>query len=134
LNDRVLRAPVDGVVLTRSAEPGEVVAAGASVLTLGNIEKPWARVYIAEQDLGRVKLGMAAEIRTDSYRDKSYAGKVTFISAEAEFTPKQIQTQEERVKLVYRVKVETPNPSGELKSNMPVDVTMHTGSGGRARP
>lgn len=127
LNDRVLIAPVDGVVLTKSVEQGEVVAAGTTVVTLGDVAKPWARVYIAEQDLGRVKLGMDAEIHTDSYKDKSYRGKVTFVSSEAEFTPKQIQTQEERVKLVYRVKVETPNPNGELKSNMPADVILRVG-------
>ncbi len=124
LSDRVLVAPVDGVVMTRSAELGEVVAAGTTVVTLGDVARPWARVYVAERDLGRVKLGMDAEVRTDSYPDKPYRGKVAFVSAEAEFTPKQIQTQEERVKLVYRMKVETPNPDGELKSNMPVDVTL----------
>lgn len=124
LNDRVLVAPVDGIVLTKSAELGEVIAAGTTILTLGDIARPWARAYIAEQDLGRVKIGMNAELSTDSYPGKTYTGRISFISSEAEFTPKQIQTQEERVKLVYRIKVETPNPQQELKSNMPVDVTI----------
>jgi HlyD family secretion protein len=124
LADRTLASPVDGVVLTRSAEPGEVLPAGATVLTLGDIERPWVRGYIAESDLGRVKLGMTARILTDSYPGKTYEGKVTFISSEAEFTPKQIQTQEERVKLVYRIKIEVPNPHRELKSNMPVDAEI----------
>lgn len=127
LSDRVLVAPVDGVVLSKSAEAGEVVAAGTTVLTIGDIARPWARAYIAEQDLGRVKLGMDAELRSDSFPGKDYHGKVSFISSEAEFTPKQIQTKEERVKLVYRVKIETPNPNGELKSNMPVDVFLRVG-------
>lgn len=124
LNDRVLIAPVDGVVLTKSAEQGEVIAAGTTILTLGDIDRPWARAYVAERDLGRVKIGMSADVHSDSYPGKSYPGKITFIASQAEFTPKQIQTQEERVKLVYRVKVETGNPGRELKSNMPVDVRL----------
>ncbi len=124
LADRTLASPVDGVVLTRSAEPGEVLPAGATVLTLGDIERPWVRGYIAESDLGRVKLGMTARISTDSYPGKAYEGKITFISSEAEFTPKQIQTQQERVKLVYRIKIDVPNPHRELKSNMPVDAEI----------
>lgn len=124
LADRTLLSPVDGVVLAKSAEAGEVLPAGAAVLTLGDIDRPWVRGYIAESDLGRVKLGMPAAVTTDSYPGKTYQGRVTFISSEAEFTPKQIQTQEERVKLVYRVKIELPNPNRELKSNMPVDVEI----------
>jgi HlyD family secretion protein len=82
------------------------------------------RAYIAEWDLGRVKTGMASTIRTDSFPGKAYTGQVTFVASEAEFTPKQIQTQEERVKLVYRIKIEVPNPQRELKSNMPVDAEI----------
>lgn len=124
LADRALAAPVDGVVLSRNAEPGEVMPAGASVLTLGDIDHPTVRCYINEKDLGRVKLGQTAAVTTDSFPGKTYRGKVSFISSEAEFTPKQIQTQEERVKLVYRIKVEIENPNRELKSNMPVDVRL----------
>lgn len=122
--DRTLKSPVNGVVLTKSAEAGEVLAAGAAILTLGDTEKPWVRCYIGESDLGRVKLGMPAIVKTDSYPDKTYQGRVTFISSEAEFTPKQIQTEDERVKLVYRIKIEVANPNGELKSNMPVDAEI----------
>lgn len=125
LKDRTLTAPVSGVVLTKSAEAGEVLAAGGVVVTLGNVAKPWVRGYINERDLGRVKLGMPVDIRTDSFRDKVYPGKITFISSEAEFTPKTIQTTEERVKLVYRIKIEVDNPQGELKLNMPVDAEIH---------
>ena len=82
------------------------------------------RGYINEQDLGRVKIGQAVSVTSDSFPGKTYKGKVTFISSEAEFTPKQIQTQEERVKLVYRIKIEVENPNRELKSNMPVDADM----------
>lgn len=124
LGDRAIASPVDGVVLSRNAEPGEVLPAGASVLTLGDIDHPTVRCYINERDLGRVKIGQPASITTDSFPGKTYKGKVSFISSEAEFTPKQIQTEEERVKLVYRIKVDIENPNRELKSNMPVDVRL----------
>ena len=123
-SDRTVHSPVNGVALTKSAEQGEVLAAGAPILTLGDIDRPWVRGYIGETDLGRVKLGMPATVTTDSYPGKQYKGRITFISSEAEFTPKQIQTQEERVKLVYRIKIEVENPNRELKSNMPVDAVI----------
>lgn len=124
LEDRVLRSPVDGVVLQKSAELGEVLAAGAAVVTIGDIDRPWVRGYIGEKDLGRVQLGMDVAVTSDSFPGKRYRGKLTFISSEAEFTPKQIQTEEERVKLVYRIKVEVENPGRELKSNMPVNAEI----------
>ena len=93
-------------------------------MTLGNLAKPWLRGYINEKDLGRVKLGTTVKVTTDSFPGKVYDGKITFIASEAEFTPKQIQTQEERVKLVYRIKIEIDNPNGELKSNMPADAEI----------
>ena len=124
LSDSVAVAPTDGVVLVKSAELGEVVAAGSTVLTLGDVDHPWLRGYVGEKDLGRVKLGMPVKITTDSFPGKVYQGKVSFISSEAEFTPKQIQTPEERVKLVYRIKVDVENPNHELKSNMPADAEI----------
>ncbi|MBN2337350.1 MAG: HlyD family efflux transporter periplasmic adaptor subunit [Acidobacteria bacterium] len=117
-------SPVDGVVLVKSAEPGEILPAGTPVLSIGDIEHPWLRAYINEADLGRVKLGTRAVVTTDSYPDKKYEGRVSFISSEAEFTPKQIQTPEERVKLVYRIKIDLANPDQELKSNMPADAVL----------
>lgn len=121
LDDTVAVAPMDGVVLVKSADPGEVLAAGTPVVTLGDIDHPWLRGYVPQSQLGRVKLGMAVAVRSDSYPGKTYRGKISFIASEAEFTPKQIQTAEERVKLVYRIKVELENPGRELKLNMPVD-------------
>jgi len=103
---------------------GEVLAAGATVVTVGDIEHPWLRAYINETDLGKVKLGSKVRITTDSYPGKVYDGRVSFISSEAEFTPKQIQTEEERVKLVYRIKIDVDNPRQELKSNMPADAEI----------
>ena len=104
------------------------LAPGTSVVTVGDIDHPWLRAYIREQDLGRVKLGDKVKVTTDSFRDKVYDGKVSFISSDAEFTPKQIQTSEERVKLVYRIKIDVDNSRHELKSNMPADAEILTGN------
>ena len=124
IQDTVAVSPVTGVVMVKSADPGEVLAAGTTVVTIGDMKKPWLRGYINETDLGRVKIGSDVSVKTDSYADKIYKGRVTFISSEAEFTPKQIQTPDERVKLSYRVKIEIDNPEGELKANMPADAAI----------
>jgi len=124
LADTVQTSPVDGVVLVKSADVGEVLASGTTVVTVGDIDHPWLRGYVNETDLGRVRLGSKVKVTTDSYPGKVYDGRVTFIASEAEFTPKQIQTAEERVKLVYRVKIEMDNPKHELKSNMPADAEI----------
>ena len=124
LTDTVIYAPIDGVVLVKSAEAGEVLAAGTTIVTIGDLDHPWLRAYVGETELGRVKLGQKVKLTTDSYPGKNYTGTVSFISAEAEFTPKQIQTKEERVKLVYRIKVDVANTAHELKNNMPVDAEI----------
>lgn len=122
--DATMVSPIDGVVLVKSAEAGEVIAAGTTIVSLGDIEHPWLRAYINETDLGRVKLGQKVDLRTDSFPGKTYEGHISFIASEAEFTPKQIQTKEERVKLVYRIKIDVENPHQELKNNMPVDAEI----------
>jgi HlyD family secretion protein len=124
LNDAEATSPLDGVVLSRSADPGEVVAAGTPVLSLGEIDKAWFRGYVPQQMLGRISLGQSVQVRSDSWPGKIYRGRISFIASEAEFTPRQIQTQDERTRLVYRVKVEVENPNQELKLNMPVDATL----------
>jgi HlyD family secretion protein len=124
INDTVVVAPIDGVVLVKSAEVGEVLAAGTTVVSIGDIDHPWLRAYINETDLARIKFGQSASLTTDSFPGKTYPGRISFISSEAEFTPKQIQTREERVKLVYRIKIDVDNRSRELKSNMPVDADI----------
>jgi HlyD family secretion protein len=124
LADTIATSPVDGVVLVKSADPGEILSAGTTIVTIGDIEHPWLRGYVNESDLGRVKLGSKVKVTTDSYPGKVYDGHVSFISSEAEFTPKQIQTQQERVKLVYRIKIDLDNSSRELKSNMPADAEI----------
>ena len=124
LQDTSVYSPIDGTVLVKSAELGEVLAAGTTVITIGDIKHPWVRGYIRETDLGRVKLGQKVNITTDSYPGKVYDGRISFIASEAEFTPKQIQTKDERVKLVYRIKILVDNPNQELKLNMPVDAEI----------
>jgi HlyD family secretion protein len=121
LDHSVLTSPASGVVLVKSNEVGEVVLPGATVLTIAAIDEVWLKGYVGEQDLGRIKLGQKAEITTDSYPNKIYPGTVTFISSRAEFTPKNVQTKEERVKQVYRVKVTIKNPEQELKIGMPAE-------------
>jgi len=117
----VLYSPISGIVLVKSGEEGEVVNPGTSILTLADIENVWLKAYIPETDLSRVKWGQEVMVTTDLRPQKVYKGKISFISSQAEFTPKQIQTEKERVTLVYRIKVEIPNPDRELKPGMPAD-------------
>lgn len=117
-------SPLTGVVLSKNVEPGEYVAAGTPVVTVGDLEHIWLRAYIDEPELGRVRLGQKVRVRTDTYPGKIYEGKISFISSQAEFTPKNVQTEKERVKLVYRVKIDVPNPQMELKPGMPADAEI----------
>jgi HlyD family secretion protein len=120
-----ISAPFDGIVTVRHREPGETVGAGAPVVTLMNPGDRWVRIYVPENRVGRVSLGEAAIITADSFPGKSYRGKVTYIASQAEFTPKNVQTSEERVKLVYSIKVEITGDSAmELKPGMPADVQL----------
>ncbi len=116
-----LLAPTAGIILSKNIEPREYVAPGTSVVTLANLGQVWLRAYVEEADLGRVKVGQKASVTSDTYPGKRYEGRVSFIASEAEFTPKSVQTRKERAKLVYRVKIELPNPAMELKPGMPVD-------------
>jgi len=117
-------SPLSGIVLSKNAEPGEYVAAGTPVVTIADLREVWLRAYIAETDLGKVRLGQEVAVTTDSYPGKRYEGRIAFISPEAEFTPKSVQTQQERVKLVYRIKVTVSNPATELKPGMPADALI----------
>jgi HlyD family secretion protein len=124
LKDTVADSPVSGIVLSKNVEQGETVAAGVAVYSLGDLDNPWVKVYVNETKLGLVKLGQKARIFTDTYPGKAYEGKVTYIASEAEFTPKNVQTKEERVKLVFGVKVSVTNVNNELKPGMPADVKI----------
>lgn len=125
LSDAELISPLAGHVLTTNVEAGEIVAEGTPVITVGNLDDIWLRAYIDETDLGKVKLGQLADVTTDSYPEKVYRGTISFISSEAEFTPKNVQTHKERVKLVYMIKITLENPLQELKPGMPADAVIH---------
>ena len=119
-----LRAPFDGVVLVRQAELGEVVSPGAAIVTLADIGHVWLRAYVNEPDLGKIRLGEPAIVTTDSYPDKEYPGRISFISEQAEFTPKSVETHAERVTLVYRIRIDIDNPSHELVPGLPADARI----------
>ncbi|MBI5523714.1 MAG: efflux RND transporter periplasmic adaptor subunit [Desulfarculus sp.] len=114
-----LISPARGVVLVRQAQPGEVLAVGAPVVTLGDLDGVWLEGYIPETQLALVRLGQKAHVTTDTYAGKRYPARVAYISSKAEFTPKTVETQKERVTLVYRTKVRADNLGLELKPGMP---------------
>jgi len=125
-------SPSAGIITLRGIEPGELVAAGMTVLRLTYMEKVKLMIYVNEADLGKVRLGQTALIRIDSFgKEKSVEGKVTYISPLAEFTPKNVQTKEERTKLVFGVRIEAANPDGALKPGLPADAVVLTSEGGR---
>jgi HlyD family secretion protein len=130
LADSDLIAPGPGVILTRARERGAIVQAGETVFTLTLATPVWVRTYVNEQDLGRVRPGMAAEVRTDSAPNRAYPARVGFISPTAEFTPKTVETRELRTDLVYRLRVIVDNPDGGLRQGMPVTVTLDLSGGG----
>jgi len=117
----VLHSPISGMVLVKSGEVGEVVNPGTSIVTIADIDHVWLKAYIPMTELGRVKWGQEVVVTTDLQPRKEHKGRVSFISPQAEFTPKQIQTEKERVTLVYRIKVDLPNTDHELKPGMPAD-------------
>ena len=117
-------APIDGFVLSKNIEAGEYVSPGTAVVTLGELGQVWLKAYISETDLGKVKLGQPVTVTTDTYPGKKYQGQIQFVASEAEFTPKNIQTAEERVKLVYRIKISIANEAYELKPGMPADAQI----------
>jgi HlyD family secretion protein len=116
-----LISAVQGFVTVKSAEVGEVVQPGSTVFTVVDMNDIWLTAYIMEADMGKVLLNQQVDVKTDSYPNKIYQGIISFISQESEFTPKYIQTPAERVKLVYRIKIDVKNPNIELKPGMPAD-------------
>ena len=121
LSYTTLRAPSNGVITVRQAELGEVVAPGTPVVTIADLDHIWLRAYLAETDLGSIHWGQEATVTTDTYPGKQYHGRISFIASDAEFTPKSVQTNQERVTLVYRIKIDIDNPNHELKPGMPAD-------------
>jgi HlyD family secretion protein len=125
LDYAVIRSPLTGMVLSKNIEPGEYVAPGTAVVTVGDLVHVWLRAYIQATD--PVKLGQKATVTVDNYPGKVFEGRVSFIAKDAEFTPKNVQTEKERVKLVYRIKIDINNTGGELRPGMPADALILTG-------
>ncbi|MHB8666347.1 MAG: secretion protein HlyD [Burkholderiales bacterium] len=123
LADTVLRSPAAGTILTRAVEPGTMLSAGSTVFTLSLDAPVWVRAYVGETDLGRVPPGTQVHVRSDS-SSRSYDGIVGFVSPEAEFTPKNVETRDLRTALVYRLRVVVQNPDAALRQGMPVTVTL----------
>ncbi len=125
LSNARITVPFPGIVTIKHREPGETVSPGLPVLTVMDPEDRWVRIYVREDRIGEVQLGQEATITSDTYSDRTYRGEVIFIANESEFTPRNVQTTEERVKLVYAVKVRiTEDPSHDLKAGIPADVIL----------
>lgn len=124
LADTEIKAPAEGILLTRVQEPGAIVQGGQVVAVLSLVDPIWVRAYVEEPDLGRIRPGMAGQVFTDTDPDNPYRGHVGFISPEAEFTPKTVQTEELRTRLVYQLRVIVDNPDQGLRQGMPVTVKL----------
>lgn len=129
--DGHLYAPQDGVVQNRILEPGDMANGQTPVLTLALPNPVWARVYVPESALGKLRDGMPAEIGSDSFPDKAYAGWLGYVSPSAEFTPKSVETEELRTSLVYQARIYACNDDQQLRLGMPVTVTLDTGKAAR---
>jgi HlyD family secretion protein len=124
LEKMTLYSPLSGVVSNRAIYAGETASPGATLMTVANLDEVKLTVYIPENRYGRVQLGQQVDIQVDSFPGKVYQGKVVYISSEAEFTPRNVQTKEERVNTVFAVKILIPNPGHDLKPGMPADATI----------
>jgi len=122
LKDAVITSPVPGVVTEKVAEKGELLQAGAPLCEITNLQDAWLTVYLPEADLGRIRIGQPAEVTTDGGQKRT--GKVSFVASQAEFTPKNVQTRDERVKLVYKVKIALENGDGLFKPGMPAEASL----------
>jgi HlyD family secretion protein len=119
-----LRSPIAGLVTSRSVHEGEAAIAGATLLSVANLDEVKLTVYIPEDELGRVYLGQQVEVQVDSFPGRVFTGTVSYISQQAEFTPRNVQTEEERVNMVFAVRVRLPNPDHLLKPGMPADAVI----------
>jgi HlyD family secretion protein len=129
LSNMKITAPFDGILTVRHREPGEIVSPGSAVLTLMNPDDRWVKIYVPTDRMGAVQLRQSATITADTYPEKRYGGEVVFIASEAEFTPRAVQTTEERVKLVHAVRVRiTEDPTYDLKPGTPADVRIQLGT------
>jgi len=120
----VVLSPADGIVLTRFAERGEVIAAGVPVVSIGLVHTPWIRAYVGERFIARLKTGQEVRVRADGYPDSAFAGRITDIAPRAEFTPRAALTERERADLVFGIKVTVDDTGGRLKAGMPVEIQI----------
>ncbi|MGE5438283.1 MAG: HlyD family secretion protein [Bacteroidota bacterium] len=124
IQDSYVTSPINGTLVKKFVEAGETVGPNSSLLRVSDLKVVDLIIYVSEEELGRVKLGQKAEVSVDAFKNKTFEGKVIYISPEAEFTPKNIQTKDERTKLVFAVKIEIKNPDSELKAGMPADAVI----------
>ena len=124
LDKMTLTSPTSGMVMEKTVHRGEMAAVGAALMTLADLDEVTLTLYIPEDEIGKVKVGQMVEVSVDSFPGKVFRGQVNYIASEAEFTPKNVQTKEERVNMVFAVKVKIPNPEHELKPGMPADAVI----------
>lgn len=124
LEDGVVTAPIAGTLLNRFVDRGEFVGMGSALLRMANLDQMDLMIYVPETQLPRVAIGQTARVSVDAFEDRTFEGKVVFISPTAEFTPKNIQTKDERTKLMFGVKIRVANPDGALKAGIPADVVL----------
>ena len=126
-----LRAPFDGVIAVREGELGQLAGPGVAIFTIDELDHVWLRAYVNEPDIGRIRLGEAVDVATDAYPHRRYRGRVSFISPQAEFTPKTVETHAQRVTLVYRIRIDIDNPTHELLPGMPADASIAARASGQ---
>ena len=125
LDDLVIKAPAGGIITTRIVDEGEVVAAGAPLLTIVDLDRLYLKVYVPERQIGKLRLGLPARIYTDAFPDQPFSARVRYIASRAQFTPKEVQTPDERVKLVYAVRLYLDrNPEHRLTPGLPADAVI----------
>jgi len=127
IRDATVSSPVSGIVTEKVAEEGELLQAGSPLCVVTDLADAWLTVYVAEPDLARIRIGQEADVVTDAGQTRK--GKITFVASEAEFTPKNVQTRDERVKLVYRVKIGLDNKDGLFKPGMPAEARLRAQGG-----
>ncbi len=125
IRDCYVTSPINGFIVNKYVEVGETATMLTSLFEVSDLNPVKLEIYVSEEELGKVKLGQKADVTTDTYKNKKYEGSVIYISPEAEFTPKNIQTKDERTKLVFKVKIQVNNPKFELKAGMPADAVIH---------
>lgn len=126
ISNALLYSPITGTVLRKNLEKGELAFPGSPILSIGNLTRPWIKVYLPETQIGKIKLGQNADISVDSFPGKIFKGKISSIASKAEFTPKTVETKEDRVKMVFAVKIAVENPDALLKPGMPADAAIRT--------